>query len=67
MPKYLIDVNLPYRFSLWNSEDFIHQTNIDDEWTDEQIWEYAKENNPTIKASIKNFLFIIYSSYLFKT
>lgn len=47
-PEYLIDVNLPYRFSLWNSEDFIHQIDIDDEWTDEQIWEYAEKNNLTI-------------------
>lgn len=55
MPKYLIDVNLPYRFSLWNSEDFIHQTNIDDEWTNEQIWDYAKVNNLTIITKDADF------------
>lgn len=48
MPKYLIDVNLPYRFSLWRDEDYIHQTDINDEWTDEQIWDYAAQNNLTI-------------------
>lgn len=48
MPKYLIDVNLPYHFSLWNTEDCIHQKDIDDEWSNEQIWEYAKNKNLTI-------------------
>ena len=48
MPKFLIDVNLPYHLSIWNSDNFIHQKNINDEWFDEQIWVYAKENNLTI-------------------
>lgn len=55
MPKYLIDANLPSRFSLWNSEDFIHQTSIDDEWTDAQIWDFAKENNLTIITKDADF------------
>jgi hypothetical protein len=33
MAKYLIDVNLPYRFSLWKSDDYIHQIDVNDEWT----------------------------------
>jgi len=45
MKKYLIDVNLPYYFSLWNKEDFIYQKDINDEWTDEQIWDYALRTN----------------------
>ena len=45
MPKFLIDVNLPYRLSIWNSDNFIHQKNINDEWFDEQIWVYAKKKN----------------------
>ena len=48
MLKYIVDVNLPYRFSLWHGEEFIHVKDIDDEWTDSQIWEYAKENCLTI-------------------
>lgn len=48
MAKYLIDANLPYYFSLWNTPDFIHQRDLDDTWTDEQIWQYAKDNNLTI-------------------
>jgi predicted nuclease of predicted toxin-antitoxin system len=54
MTKYLVDVNLPYRFSLWKSDEYIHQKDLDDEWTDGQIWNYAGENNLTIitKTSI---------------
>ena len=48
MKKFLIDVNLPYYFSLWNNVEFIHQKDINDEWTDEQIWNYARDNNLTI-------------------
>ena len=55
MPKFLIDVNLPYYFSLWNNSDFIHQKDINDEWSDEQIWIYAKENNLTIISKDSDF------------
>lgn len=48
MVKYLIDVNLPYYFSLWNSEEFTHQKDINDQSSDEEIWQYAKNNNLTI-------------------
>jgi len=55
MSKYLIDVNLPYYFSLWKGGDFIHQRDIDDEWSDEQIWNYARENNLTIISKDSDF------------
>jgi hypothetical protein len=29
-PHFLVDVNLPTRFSLWNTPEFIHQRDIDD-------------------------------------
>jgi predicted nuclease of predicted toxin-antitoxin system len=55
MPEYLIDVNLPCRFSLWKGKDFVHQIDINDEWTDEQIWDYATQNNLTIITKDSDF------------
>lgn len=55
MPKYLIDVNLPYHFALWKGDDYIHQNDIDDEWTDSQIWRYAADNALTIVSKDADF------------
>ncbi|MFN3406063.1 MAG: DUF5615 family PIN-like protein [Cytophagaceae bacterium] len=55
MADFLIDVNLPYYFSLWNSPEYIHQTNINDCWTDNQIWDYAKDNQLTIITKDADF------------
>jgi len=53
--KYLIDVNLPYYFSIWNTPEYIHQNDIGDDWTDEKIWDYAKEKNLTIISKDADF------------
>jgi predicted nuclease of predicted toxin-antitoxin system len=55
MIQYLIDVNLPYYFSLWNNENFVHQRNIDPKWKDNKIWDYAKKNNLTIITKDSDF------------
>jgi predicted nuclease of predicted toxin-antitoxin system len=55
MPKFLIDVNLPYYFSLWNTPEYIHQQDINDAWNDELIWEYAMNNNLTIVTKDSDF------------
>jgi len=55
MANFLIDVNLPYYFSLWNNPGYIHQMDINDSWTDTQIWEYAKEKGLTIITKDADF------------
>lgn len=54
-PKYLIDVNLPRFFSIWNSDWYIHQYDLGDDWSDSKIWLYAKENNLTIITKDSDF------------
>ena len=63
MLKYLIDINLPYYFALWNSSEFIHQKDLDNKWTDEEIWIYAKNNNLTIITKDVDFSNKIMLSY----
>ena len=45
MPGFLIDANLPYYFSLWQLPDYIHVFDINEHWSDEEIWDYARDNN----------------------
>ena len=45
MPRFLIDVNLPYRFALWSQDDCLLMRDVGETWTDTQIWEYAKEQD----------------------
>lgn len=55
MAKYLVDVNLPYYFSLWHHEDYIHQTDINDSWPDTKIWDYARTNDLIIITKDTDF------------
>ena len=55
MPRYLIDVNLPYYFALWNNDNFIHQKDINETWSDEEVWIYAKTNNLIIVTKDADF------------
>ncbi|NOZ53967.1 MAG: hypothetical protein GXP08_12710 [Gammaproteobacteria bacterium] len=55
MSKYLIDVNLPSRFSVWASDEYEHVVHINDELKDSEIWDYAKENNLTIVTKDTDF------------
>ncbi len=55
MATFLIDANLPYLFSIWNNEDFIHVFDVDDSMPDKAIWEYARANNLTIVTKDTDF------------
>ncbi len=55
MSKYIIDANLPYYFSLWNHEDYLHVIDIDPHMKDSEIWKYAKENDLTIVTKDADF------------
>jgi predicted nuclease of predicted toxin-antitoxin system len=55
MPRYLIDTNLPYYFSLWNNQDYIHQNDINPLWPDKAIWDYAINHGLTIVTKDSDF------------
>ena len=55
MPQYLIDENLPYNFSLWRSDKFIHVLDLSGLKTDSEIWEYAKKNDLIIVSKDSDF------------
>ena len=55
MSRFFIDVNLPYYFSLWNSDEFVFVRDINPKMKDSEIWEYAKTNNLTIITKDSDF------------
>ena len=55
MPKYIIDANLPYYFSLWRDEAHVHVIDLNPHMKDSEIWQYAKENNLTIITKDADF------------
>lgn len=55
MKKYLIDANLPSKINVWQTEEFEFVNNINDEWTDSEIWDYAKSENLTIVTKDADF------------
>jgi predicted nuclease of predicted toxin-antitoxin system len=55
MARFIIDANLPYYFGLWNNENYIHIFDLNDTWSDQQIWNYAKEKNLIIITKDSDF------------
>ena len=55
MTKYLVDANLPSRITVWQTKEFEFVSSINDEWTDTEVWNYAKQNNLTIISKDSDF------------
>ena len=53
--RFLIDVNLPKKFSFFNSDEFIHLVDINPKMNDSAIWKYAKENRLIILTKDADF------------
>ena len=53
--KFLVDVNLPKRFSYFNAADFIHVADIDPRMTDREIWNYALNNHLILLSKDADF------------
>ncbi|ASB50945.1 DUF5615 family PIN-like protein [Alkalitalea saponilacus] len=59
-PVYLVDVNLPRRFSFFNTSEFVHVIEIDATLKDREIWNYAIDHKLTILTKDTDF----YEMYL---
>ena len=55
MNRFVIDANLPRWIPIWQSELFQFVVDIDDEWNDSEIWNYARKNNYTIVTKDADF------------
>lgn len=55
MNKYLIDVNLPYRYRLWHKKNSLHVRDLDDTLPDSEIWQYAIDNDYIIVTKDTDF------------
>lgn len=55
MAKYLIDVNLPDHFSLWHQDNYQYVKDIDAQWEDNIVWQYAMQNELTVVTKDRDF------------
>ena len=55
MVKFLIDVNLPKKFRFWSGEEYLHLIDVNSEWPDSKVWDFAKARNLTIITKDTDF------------
>jgi predicted nuclease of predicted toxin-antitoxin system len=55
MARFLIDVNLPYRFSLWAGDEFMFARDLGERWSDSEIWAYARAHDLIIVSKDADF------------
>jgi predicted nuclease of predicted toxin-antitoxin system len=55
MVHFLLDVNMPYYFSLWNTPEYVHMNDIGKEWEDLVIFQYAVDHSLTIITKDQDF------------
>lgn len=55
MARFLIDVNLPYRSSLWAGDDFVHAKDLGERWSDSELWAYARSQDLVIVSKDADF------------
>ena len=55
MACFLIDVNLPRRFPLWATADFLFVRDFDQSSPDDAIWKYALANDLVIVTVDSDF------------
>lgn len=53
--SFVVDVNLPKRFSFFNNDAFVHVVDIDPFMTDDQLWNYALKHNRVIITKDSDF------------
>lgn len=53
--RFLIDANLPTGVPTWQKESFLFVAQIDVEWSDSEIWNYARKNAYTIVTKDADF------------
>ena len=55
MARYLIDANLPRKFSIWNNENCVFVVDLGRDLSDVEVWNYAVQHELTIVTKDADF------------